>query len=108
MLRATARYLRGEDFPALGVTRRSLAPAMRPVAAAVNALPARVREGVYSWSGWSEAIPPKKLGGVHAEDVARWVVGEYPRRRYPAVAIGSSSGALVHLYAASGIPWLPQ
>ena len=108
MLRATARYLRGEDFPALGVTPRSLAPAMRPVAAAVNALPERVREGVYSWSGWSEAIPPKRLGEVHAEDVARWVVGEYPWRRYPAVAIGSSSGALVHLYAAFGIPWLPQ
>ena len=32
----------------------------------------------------------------------------YPQRRYPAVAIGSSSGALVHLCAALGIPWLPQ
>jgi hypothetical protein len=35
-------------------------------------------------------------------------VGAYPKRRYPAVAIGSSSGALVHLCAALGIPWLPQ
>jgi hypothetical protein len=108
MLLATAGYLRREDFPALGVVSRSLAPAMRPVAAAVNALPARAREGVYSWSGWSEAISPKKLGEVRAEEVARWVVSEYPRRPYPAVAVGSSSGALVHLYAALGIPWLPQ
>ena len=108
MLRATARYLRGEDFPALGVVPRSLAPAMSPVAAIINALPERVREGVYSWSGWSEAIPAKKLGEVRAEETARWVVSEYPRQTYPAVAVGSSSGALVHLYCALGIPWLPQ
>lgn len=36
------------------------------------------------------------------------MVNEYPQREYPAVAIGSSSGALVHLCAALGIPWLPQ
>jgi hypothetical protein len=35
-------------------------------------------------------------------------VEQYPRRQYPAVAIGSSGGALVHLCAALGIPWLPQ
>lgn len=32
----------------------------------------------------------------------------YPQRRYPAVALGSSSGALVHLCAVLGAPWLPQ
>lgn len=36
------------------------------------------------------------------------MVSEYPRRPYPAVAIGSSNGALVHLCSALGIPWLPQ
>jgi hypothetical protein len=36
------------------------------------------------------------------------VVESYPKRSCPAVAIGSSSGALVHLCAALGIPWLPQ
>jgi len=36
------------------------------------------------------------------------MVNEYPQRQYPAVAIGSSSGALVHLGTALGIPWLPQ
>ncbi len=108
MLRATAGFLRGEDFPVLGSVPRALSPAMRPVAAAVNALPQRVREGVYVWSGASEAIQPEKLGEVNAEEISRWATGQYPRRRYQGVAIGSSNGALVHLYAVLGIPWLPQ
>ena len=108
MLRATAAYLRGEDFPALGALPRALVPAMRPVTAAVNALPRRLREEVYARASSSEAIRPSELGLVSAEGVARWMVGEYPKRRYPAAAVGSSGGALVHLYAALGIPWLPQ
>jgi hypothetical protein len=81
---------------------------MRPVAAAVNLLPERAREGVYAWSGASEAVSPDRLGGVRAEEISRWATGSYPERRYQAVAIGSANGALVHLYAALGIPWLPQ
>jgi len=45
---------------------------------------------------------------VDTEHIAEWVVGHYPRRRYPAVFIGSSSGALIHLAALAGVPWLPQ
>ncbi len=108
MLRATARYLRGRDFPQLGMMPASAMPFMKPVASSVNALPEKVRERLYVHSGWGEAIPPKKLGDVRGEEVARWMVSEYPHRRYPAVAVGSSNGALVHLWAALGIPWLPQ
>ena len=108
MLRATARYLRGEDFPTLGVAPGPLAPVLRAVAAGANPLPRRIREGVYAWSGWNEAIPPERRGEVRAEEVSRWMSSEYPERRYPAVAVGSSGGALVHLYCALGIPWLPQ
>ena len=108
MLRATARYLRGRDFPQLGMMPASAMPFMKPVASSVNALPEKVRERLYVRSGWGEAIPPKKLGDVSAEEVSRWMVSEYPRRRYHAAAIGSSNGALVHLWAALGIPWLPQ
>lgn len=46
MLRATAGSLYGRDFPVLGSAPKVLAPAMQPVAAAVNALPGRVREGI--------------------------------------------------------------
>ena len=103
MLRALSACLHGEDFANLGM------PAwLRPPVLATAALPRRAREAIYAWSGWAEAIPPERIGEVDAEEIARWVVGAYPERRYPAVAIGSSSGALVHLCAALGIPWLPQ
>jgi hypothetical protein len=108
MLRATARYLRGRSFPQLGMTPEWAMPFMKPVASSVNALPEKARERLYVRSGWAEAIPPKKLGDVSAEEVSRWMVSEYPRRRYQAAAVGSSNGALVHLWAALGIPWLPQ
>src|SRR5215204_1030407 len=108
MLRALGNYLRGEDFPMIGSMPRSVEPLMKALVAVVNVVPRRVREEVYTWSGRSEAVPPKKLDQVRAEDVSRWVVSHYPQRRYPAVAIGSSNGALVHLYCALGIPWLPQ
>ena len=108
MLRALGNYLRGEDFPMLGSMPRSVEPLMKALVAVVNGLPRRVREEVYTWSGRSEAVPPKRLEQVRAEDVSRWVVSHYPRRRYPAAVIGSSNGALVHLYCALGIPWLPQ
>jgi hypothetical protein len=39
--------------------------------------------------------------------VARWLVDQAPRRRYPAVLLGSSNGALSHLAAAAQVPWLP-
>jgi hypothetical protein len=107
MLRATARFLHGHDFPQLG-THLSADWLFEPVARGINALPARLREYIYKLSGATEAIAPEQAGNVDAEEVARWVVAQYPARRYPAVAIGSSNGALVHLYAALGIPWLPQ
>jgi hypothetical protein len=103
MLRALAYCLRGENFANLG-----LSPWLRPAVLATGALPARAREAIYAWSGWAEAIPPESIEQIDAEEIARWVTAAYPERRYPAVAIGSSSGALVHLCAALGIPWLPQ
>jgi hypothetical protein len=36
------------------------------------------------------------------------MVSLYPKRRYPAVVVGSSNGAFIHICAALGIPWLPQ
>lgn len=103
MVRSTGRFLRGKDFPGVGI-----APPAKPLAAVVNALPRQIRETMYVWSGYGEAIPADRLGDVRAEELSTWVTNEYPEREYPAVAIGSASGAMVHLYAALGIPWLPQ
>jgi hypothetical protein len=99
MLRALARFLHGKDFPALGVLRP-----LTPLAPLVDRLP----PAAYRWSGAIEGIGARRLGSVSAERIARWAVGLYPARRYPAVALGSSNGAAVHLCAALGIPWLPQ
>ena len=108
MVRATGRFLRGKDFPQLGMLPSTLMPLMELVAAALNALPKRGRELFYIYSSGSEAIQPERLDTLHAEDISRWVVDQYPRRTYPAAMIGSSNGAAVHLCAALGIPWLPQ
>lgn len=103
MLRATARVLRGQDFPTLG-TRSPL----ELIAPLVNRLPRVVLGQLYIWSGASEAAPPERMGEVDIEAIARWAVGEYPPRQVPAIFIGSSNGALVHLAAALGAAFLPQ
>ncbi len=104
MVRALGRFLQGKSFPGLG-----FAPAaLLPLAVLLNHSPRPLRESFYAWSGFGEAISPRRLGRVRAEEFSRWVAGLYPQRRYQAVAIGSSSGAMVHLCAALGIPWLPQ
>ena len=108
MLRALAASLRGEGLPLLGAMRPSRAPLMKVVASTVNHLPKPLQEQVYIWSGWMEAVSSRKLAAVSGEAVAAWMADLYPRRQYPAVTVGSSNGAAVHLWAALGIPWLPQ
>ncbi|MEW2382640.1 hypothetical protein AB0873_11225 [Micromonospora sp. NPDC047707] len=103
MLMATAAYLRGEPFPALGQPTW-----LKPLVKATDLLPRRLREAAFVVAGFSEAVSGRRLARVDVEEVSQWVAREYPVRRYPAVAIGSSNGALVHLWAALGIPWLPQ
>ena len=103
MLRALANFLHGKDFPNLGLTS-----ALKPVAVAANLLPTPVRQEIYKLGGYFETVSPNKLERIKDEEIARWVVAQFPARRYPAVLVGSSNGALTHLAAALGIPWLPQ
>jgi hypothetical protein len=108
MVQSLARVLRGQDFPMLGGPPPWAAPAMKALAATVNALPKGAREWVYIVSGATEALPARRLGEAKTDRIAQWLADLYPRRRYPAVMLGSSNGALVHLCALFGIPWLPQ
>ena len=108
MLSALGRFLHGRDFPMLGAVPRWARPLVKALSALVNRLPDFLQEQVYIWSGWLEALAPDQLDRVSEIDLARWAVSRYPRRRYPAVAIGSSNGAAIHLWSAMGIPWLPQ
>lgn len=103
MLRAVSRHLHFRDFPQLGIPT-SLAAAMP----SINYLPSSLRNTVYSQLGASEATDDVATT-FDAEQITSSVVAHFPpHRKYPAVAIGSSNGALTHLYTAMGVPWLPQ
>ncbi|MBA8824823.1 hypothetical protein FHX42_002170 [Saccharopolyspora lacisalsi] len=108
MLRCLARFLSGRDTPLLGQFPGPLEPVLTTALAGVNHLPRRLAETCYTTSGVSEAVPRHRLGELDSEELASWVVDHYPRQRYPVIFVGSSNGALVHLAAALGAPWLPQ
>lgn len=108
MLRALGRFLHGRDFALMGLGPSGAEPLARAAVAAVERLPDRHLQHLYSVGGWSEAVLPFLLGRVHAHRLADWVTAQYPERRYPAVMVGASNGAGLHLAAALGIPWLPQ
>ncbi|MBD3239697.1 MAG: hypothetical protein GF331_03865 [Chitinivibrionales bacterium] len=74
----------------------------------LNSLPQDIRSWMYKAAGAQEAVTEETVGRIRSDGIAEWAVGHYPRRRYPAVAIGSANGACIHLCAALGIPWLPQ
>jgi hypothetical protein len=102
-VRATSRFLNGKDFPAVG-----LSPALQYLVPAANALPRGARELLYALGGIGEAWPISQIQHASAASIAQWAAGQYPQRHHPAVMVGSSSGALTHLCAALGTPWLPQ
>lgn len=103
MVRAIARFHRGKDFPKLGMEQP-----LQDLIPLANRLPLAVRHQIYTWSGWAEALPPDEIGRVDGEELSRWAVHHYGDGPYPAVAIGSSSGAAVHLWSVLRAPWLPQ
>lgn len=103
MFRAIAKYLKGREVGALGV-----APSSRPLAAALSRLPRAARRRLYPLTGWQQGVPMHLLPRLRTEDLSEWIARLYGPGPYQAVAIGSGSGALVHLCAALGIPWLPQ
>src|SRR3954452_471438 len=91
MVVALARFLHGQDTPPLG---KPAFRTLRPVAAVVARLPERTRQEIYSVFSGAEGRRPEELTTLDVDVVARRIAGVYPRRRYPAVAIGSSNGAL--------------
>ncbi|ONI83164.1 hypothetical protein ALI144C_16815 [Actinosynnema sp. ALI-1.44] len=103
MLGSTAHGLRGEPFDRLGKGR-----AFAATLHAANLLPRPLRQRLYAVAGAAEGVSPDRLGDVDFDAVAEWVTGHYPGDKYPAVLLGSSNGAAVHLATAIGAPWLPQ
>ncbi len=103
MARALGAFLNGKDFASL-----TGSPALDRLLPSVNLLPRRAREWFYAFSGMVEAIGRGRVDRLDLGRIAAWLVGLYPDRIYPAAFIGSSNGALVHLAAALGAPFLPQ
>lgn len=103
MLQALAAHLHGHPFGSLSGSRAS-----DRLLKFGNGLPQRVRTLAYSLAALNEAAPRRRAGDIDAERTAEWACSLYPARRYPAIFIGSSNGAMIHLCAAMGVPWLPQ
>lgn len=68
----------------------------------------KVAHNIYVYGSAKEAKDPGKLGRVDSNEFSGWVSQLYPKQKYPAMLVGSSNGAVIHLGAALGIPWLPQ
>jgi hypothetical protein len=71
-------------------------------------LPWPLLKQLYARIGGAEGVDPDLLGQVDLAAVAGAFADAYTAPRYPAVLIGSSNGALTHLAAAMGAPWLPN
>ncbi len=78
-----------------------------PVLGRRGGVPQDLRRKVLACEAGAEAVPVSAVGRIDAEEVARWVTGQYPAQTYPAVVLGSPHGAAVHLAAATGAAWLP-
>jgi hypothetical protein len=102
-LASLSQALERRDFPRLGQS-----PAKVPLVHAGQLLPLRARRRAYAIASGREGVRPTDLAGIDMARVAAWVTGHYSEERFPAVLLGSSNGAMTHLAAASGIPWLPQ
>jgi hypothetical protein len=103
MARALAACLHGSAFIDLGQARW-----LHPFVGRAEWVPHDLRTWIFSVAGAREGVRPDEIDRVDGNAIAGWLAGLYPRREFPAVMIGSSSGAMTHLAAALGIPWLPQ
>jgi len=100
---ATARALKGQGFPALGRPKP-----LQYLVSASDMIPVRLRRRIYAAATGFEAISHAKADKVDLEAIAAWATEQYEAPSFPAVIIGSSSGALSHLAALIGAPILPQ
>jgi hypothetical protein len=100
---ATVAALQGRPFPHLGN-----GPATGAAVRVAGELPWPILRNLYTRIGASEGISVRRLGDVDMDAVAASFADAIPARRYPAIMIGSSSGAMAHLAAALQVPWLPD
>jgi hypothetical protein len=103
LVRALAAALHRRPYRRLDRSA-ALATAVR----ASRVMPRGLRMAAFREMGGREGIRPNALADLDPDRFAEWVCARYGRRRADVVAIGSSNGAVMHLCAAMGVPWLPQ
>ncbi|HET7369735.1 MAG TPA: hypothetical protein VFK45_02730 [Gammaproteobacteria bacterium] len=108
LFRALARCLHGQDTPFLGQASARVERLMDPLMRVSNRLPRRLRQQFIAFGPLPASIPPSKLIDLDGDALAAELVAQLPVRDYPAIVLGSSNGAGMHLAAALGVPWLPQ
>ena len=100
---ALSGYLTGEEHSKMGTL-----PFGKYLAPLINNLPDTWKQNLYYYGGIFDSVSKNRIDEIDAEEISRWINQVYPPGKYPAIAIGSANGALNHLYAAMGIPWLPN
>jgi hypothetical protein len=109
MVNTLSNYLKGQDTgDILPLPETIMRDAGIPVLKAVSELPDDIVSEILRIGGMTEGLDPNEVSMVDAQAIAAEVLEDYPKRQYPAIAVGSASGAVTLLCAALGIPWLPQ
>lgn len=108
MLSSLADFNAGAHSPTGGERPKLADRALAAAAGAVNQIPRPMKERLYAVSGWYEAIQAHRIKDVRSDELAEWIVRHHPRKQSDVAFIGSANGALVHLGAALGAPWIPQ
>ena len=99
---ATVASLEHRAFPHLGNPG-----ALALLARIGGRLPWPLLSRIYARIGGAEGIEADRLGEVDTGAIAEAFASAYRGSRYPAAFVGASNGALTHLAAAMGAPWLP-
>jgi len=70
----------------------------------IGLLPEDLRIRAIEW-GISRSLG-RSPQGLQEDSLPRWCVAQYPQRKYPAIVVGSPNGAVAHLAALLGAPFL--
>src|SRR5437763_1556044 len=88
MLRAVGLHLSEKELPDTGIAP----PLPQMITDHINSLSREAREFLYTWGGWWEATPSRRLQQVDSDASAQWIINRYPQRSYPGIMLGSSNG----------------
>lgn len=96
-------FLHGKPFEGVGAI-----PTNELYATFINSIPSSWQEKLYTYGGVSDSASYKDVHRLNAGEIDKWIYNIFPKKKYPAIAVGSCNGAMVNLCAAMGIPYLPQ